>query len=104
MNLDLFGEAPPSPQAPFEIVPGAFALPGFALSAAPMLWAGISSTLLASPLRHLHTPSGLRMSVAMSNCGTLGWVSDASGYRYQATDPLTPVSYTHLTLPTICSV
>lgn len=89
MNLDLFGEAPPSPQAPFEIVPGAFALPGFALSAAPTLWAGISSTLFASPLRHLHTPGGLRMSVAMSNCGTMGWVSDASGYRYQATDPLT---------------
>ena len=28
------------------------------------------------------------MSVAMSNCGELGWVSDRTGYRYSAADPL----------------
>jgi DNA oxidative demethylase len=35
----------------------------------------------------MHTPGGLRMSVAMTNCGALGWVTDSRGYRYQATDP-----------------
>lgn len=41
-----------------------------------------------APWRQMLTPGGLRMSVAMSNCGALGWVSDAAGYRYQALDPL----------------
>ncbi|HKS12211.1 MAG TPA: DNA oxidative demethylase AlkB, partial [Pseudomonas sp.] len=43
--------------------------------------------LKAAPFRHMHTPGGLRMAVALSNCGALGWVSDAKGYRYSATDP-----------------
>ena len=43
--------------------------------------------LAQAPLRHLVTPGGFRMSVAMSNCGALGWVTDRSGYRYDATDP-----------------
>jgi alkylated DNA repair protein (DNA oxidative demethylase) len=33
------------------------------------------------------TPGGARMSVAMSNCGRVGWVSDRRGYRYDALDP-----------------
>ena len=41
------------------------------------------------PLRHSQTPGGRRMSVAMSNLGPLGWVTDGRGYRYQSTDPLT---------------
>jgi len=40
-----------------------------------------------APFRHLLTPGGLRMSVAMTNCGKLGWVSDRSGYRYDPIDP-----------------
>ena len=40
-----------------------------------------------APFRHLVTPGGHRMSVAMTNCGTLGWVSDHTGYRYDAIDP-----------------
>jgi len=43
--------------------------------------------LAGAPLRHMVTPGGFRMSVAMSNCGALGWVSDASGYRYDGIDP-----------------
>ncbi len=42
-----------------------------------------------SPYRHLITPGGYRMSVAMTNCGELGWVSDRRGYRYEPNDPLT---------------
>ena len=43
----------------------------------------------AAPFRHLVTPGGQTMSVAMTNCGPLGWVSDRSGYRYNPRDPLT---------------
>ncbi len=43
----------------------------------------------AAPFRHLVTPGGQTMSVAMTNCGPLGWVSDRSGYRYSPQDPLT---------------
>lgn len=40
-----------------------------------------------APFRHMRTPGGRQMSVAMTNCGALGWVSDADGYRYDACDP-----------------
>ena len=33
--------------------------------------------------------SGKPLSVRMSNCGPLGWVTDESGYRYQPTHPET---------------
>ena len=35
------------------------------------------------------TPGGHQMSVAMTNCGSFGWVTDRTGYRYEAGDPLT---------------
>jgi alkylated DNA repair protein (DNA oxidative demethylase) len=35
------------------------------------------------------TPGGYRMSVAMTNCGALGWVTDRTGYRYDPIDPET---------------
>src|SRR5690606_11233386 len=34
-----------------------------------------------------------RMSVAMTNCGPLGWCSDRSGYRYEPADPLTGLAW-----------
>jgi len=43
----------------------------------------------AAPFRHLVTPGGQTMSVAMTNCGPVGWVSDRSGYRYSSRDPVT---------------
>lgn len=52
------------------------------------LMAAIDTVLEASPLRHMQTPGGFRMSVAMSNCGRYGWVTDRRGYRYQSRDPL----------------
>lgn len=42
----------------------------------------------APPYRPV-TPGGKAMSVAMTNLGPLGWVTDAGGYRYQPTHPLT---------------
>jgi alkylated DNA repair protein (DNA oxidative demethylase) len=49
----------------------------------------IESIAAKSPFRHLVTPGGQTMSVAMTNCGPVGWVSDRSGYRYSPLDPLT---------------
>lgn len=49
----------------------------------------ISNILTQAPLRHFSVPSGKQMSVASSNCGSVGWVSDHRGYRYQTHDPLT---------------
>lgn len=50
--------------------------------------AAIEAVLQQAPLRHLKTRWGQSLSVAMSNCGTLGWHSDNRGYRYVPEDPL----------------
>ncbi len=73
--------------APQTLGDGLALLRGWADAAA--LRVQIDALLRVSPLRHLVVPSGGRMSVAMSNCGALGWTSDARGYRYTAIDPLT---------------
>jgi alkylated DNA repair protein (DNA oxidative demethylase) len=49
----------------------------------------IEQVAARAAFRHLVTPGGQTMSVAMTNCGPLGWVSDRSGYRYSPLDPLT---------------
>jgi len=56
---------------------------------APELIAAIGAIDAASPFRRMVTPGGWEMSVAMTNCGTAGWVTDRSGYRYDAIDPVT---------------
>ena len=69
------------------IAPDAAVLPGFAAAEAAALCAQLPELLSTSPWRHMLTPGGQRMSVAMSNCGRAGWVSDRAGYRYQSIDP-----------------
>jgi len=68
---------------------GAVILRGFAHDLAPQLLHEVASITAAAPFRHLTTPGGYRMSVAMTNCGGVGWVSDRTGYRYDPCDPLT---------------
>ncbi len=70
------------------LAPGAALLRGFARETVPALLAALEDVLAAAPLRHLVTPGGHTMTVAMSNCGALGWVSDRRGYRYAKDDPL----------------
>jgi len=41
----------------------------------------------------METPGGYRMSVAMTNCGRFGWLTDSSGYRYAGQDPLSGLSW-----------
>lgn len=62
-------------------------LRGFALGIDQALIDAISTLTVAAPLRHLRTPRGQALSAAMSNCGKVGWYSDAQGYRYCAIDP-----------------
>ena len=71
-----------------RLAPGAWLLRGFALDKITAVLSAIEHITAAAPFRHLVTPGGFRMSVAMTNCGSVGWVSDRAGYRYDACDPL----------------
>src|SRR3984885_14703938 len=71
----------------------AWLLRGCALGQVHALLAAIDGIKAAAPFRHSVTPGGFRMSVAMTNCGSLGWVSDRAGYRYEACDPLSGVPW-----------
>ena len=68
---------------------GATLLRGFASSDTTALMKALEQVLVAAPFRHMVTPGGFRMSVAMSNCGRVGWVTDRTGYRYDPVDPTT---------------
>lgn len=72
-----------------ELVPGAVLLRAFALADEAELVAAVDKVTKAAPFRHMITPGGFRMSVAMTNCGRAGWVTDRSGYRYDPRDPET---------------
>lgn len=84
--MDLFETLLPTTQ---KIVENAFFLKGFALSNQENILQDLQQILVAAPLRHMVTPGGFVMSVSMTNCGDLGWVTDKKGYRYTAHDPLT---------------
>lgn len=86
-SRDLFSEA----MAPATQIlgPGALILRGFVRGQESSLLGEVAKIVAVSPFRHLVTPGGFRMSVAMTNCGELGWVSDRSGYRYDPVDPET---------------
>jgi alkylated DNA repair protein (DNA oxidative demethylase) len=70
-----------------QLAPGAMLLAGFARPVEADLIAAVNAIIERAPFRHLVTPGGHRMSVAMTNCGRVGWVSDRTGYRYDAVDP-----------------
>lgn len=72
---------------------GAVILRGFALPFASALFDGVTQITQTAPFRHLVTPGGYTMSVAMTNCGRVGWVSDRWGYRYDPTDPDTNLAW-----------
>jgi alkylated DNA repair dioxygenase AlkB len=52
--------------------PGAIVLRGFATAQAANIVAEIQQIIAQAPFRHMETPGGFRMSVAMSNCGEIG--------------------------------
>lgn len=83
MTFDLFT----GPRPDVRLGPGAVVLPGFALGVESQLVNALDEVIAAAPFRHMITPGGYRMSVAMTNCGSLGWVTDRTGYRYDPVDP-----------------
>ncbi len=72
---------------------GAVLLRGFVAAEVALLLEGVAQVADAVPFRHLVTPGGYSMSVAMTNCGRVGWVSDRTGYRYDPLDPQTGVRW-----------
>ena len=88
MTPDLFDQPDLPYASPETIAAGAAVLRGFAAPVITSLLAAVEEVISQAPLRHLVTPGGYTMSVAMTNCGVLGWVSDRQGYRYTAEDPI----------------
>jgi alkylated DNA repair protein (DNA oxidative demethylase) len=87
LTADLFerdGDTQPSRE---EIAEGAVLLRGFIRPLESELIAALRAVVEQAPLRHMVTPGGHQMSVAMTNCGSLGWVTDRTGYRYDRVDP-----------------
>jgi len=68
---------------------GAILLHGFAAAQAALLIEEAARVAQAAGFRHLVTPGSFTMSVSMTNCGRVGWVSDRTGYRYDPVDPVT---------------
>jgi len=83
--LDLFDDL----GAERRFAEGAVLLRGLALPREAELLAAIEAVTAISPFRHMVTPGGFTMSVAMSNCGAAGWITDRKGYRYGSIDPET---------------
>ncbi len=87
LTADLFerdGDTQPSRE---EIAEGAVLLRAFARRLEGELIAALRELVEQAPFRHMVTPGGHQMSVAMTNCGSLGWVTDRTGYRYDRIDP-----------------
>jgi alkylated DNA repair protein (DNA oxidative demethylase) len=85
---DLLSSLAPA-QAVERLSAGAAILRGFARDQAAALVAAVNEIAAAAPFRNMVTPGGHTMSVAMTNCGRLGWVTDRRGYRYDPFDPRT---------------
>jgi alkylated DNA repair protein (DNA oxidative demethylase) len=83
MTPDLFEETSWN----LPLADGSVLLGGFARSVEALLLEAIETVVAKAPFRHMLTPGGYRMSVAMTNCGAAGWVTDRRGYRYDPTDP-----------------
>ncbi|MDO9560173.1 MAG: DNA oxidative demethylase AlkB [Bradyrhizobium sp.] len=87
MTADLFESIPDLRASREAMADGAVLLRGFARPVEAELIAAIGEIVAQAPFRHMVTPGGHSMSVAMTNCGSAGWVTDRSGYRYAAVDP-----------------
>jgi alkylated DNA repair protein (DNA oxidative demethylase) len=100
---DLWSGAHRSGASMETLAEGAALIRGFAMPVANTLFEDVGHILAAAPFRYMITPGGHLMSVAMTNCGRAGWITDRSGYRYDPIDPLTqrtwppmPTTFRHL--------
>jgi len=84
---DLFENVVPPLASRQSVAIGAVVLHGNALAFEDVLLAALQVVTAQAPYRHMVTPGGFRMSVSMTNCGAVGWVTDRTGYRYDRVDP-----------------
>ncbi len=89
MMPDLFADVGSWPPRHEPIAEGAALLRAWALPMETEILTALAAVIDAAPFRHMVTPGGFAMSVAMTNCGTVGWGTDRTGYRYDRADPLT---------------
>jgi alkylated DNA repair protein (DNA oxidative demethylase) len=87
LTTDLFESVPEARPSQEMMAESAVLLRGLAKPVEAELIAALRAIVQQAPFRHMVTPSGHQMSVAMTNCGSLGWVTDRTGYRYDASDP-----------------
>src|SRR5450759_4150538 len=87
LSTDLFESVPDVRPSRQSMAEGAVLLRGLAMPVESDLIAALRDIAEQAPFRHMMTPGGHRMSVAMTNCGSAGWVTDHTGYRYDANDP-----------------
>jgi DNA oxidative demethylase len=87
LSTDLFDGLPDLRPSREAITEGAVLLRGFAGPCENELITALREIVAQAPFRHMVTPGGHQMSVAMTNCGDAGWVTDRSGYRYDTIDP-----------------
>jgi alkylated DNA repair protein (DNA oxidative demethylase) len=87
LTTDLFDGLPDLRPSREAIAEGAVLLRGFARPREDELITALREIVAQAPFRHMLTPGGHQMSVAMTNCGDAGWVTDRRGYRYDTIDP-----------------
>jgi alkylated DNA repair protein (DNA oxidative demethylase) len=88
LTTDLFAAVPDVRPPREAMADGAVLLRGFVKPFESELVAGLREIVAQAPFRRMFTPGGHQMSVAMTNCGNAGWVTDHSGYRYDGIDPV----------------
>jgi alkylated DNA repair protein (DNA oxidative demethylase) len=88
MMDDLFGGENFGPQRQ-DLASGAVLLRGEALTVEAPLLEALTNVISEAPFRHMVTPGGFTMQVAITNCGRAGWISDSAGYRYASQNPET---------------
>ncbi len=87
MKTDLFKQPELAQTCREELCPGAAVLRSFAVRDESAILSALHGIAVQARFRHMITPGGFRMSVAMTNCGVYGWVTDRTGYRYDLEDP-----------------
>jgi len=99
MTYTLFGNISELRALSNSLGPGTAILRGFALEREALLLDALFAVAARSYFRHMVTPGGFLMSVAMTNCGSLGWVTDRKGYRYDSVDPETQAPWPPMPKP-----
>jgi len=91
--MNLFERVSQTEASKEMLCPRAVMLRKFAQKYETELFAGLREVTAKAPFRHMITPGGFRMSVAMTNCGAFGWIANETGYRYDRVDPETNATW-----------